>query len=604
MHFCLSKFQISASSDKKKAYSDSCIEYGFTDVNKQDKDLQQNVIYHKALSEGFLERSLLQRHFSNSHPKLSDKHQFNFERETHVLKGIGVDYSGPEHKLNEASLRASFMVAWRVAQNKKPHTVVETFVLPCCKDIIGCFFGENAAQKLNTLSLSNDIMHQRICDLSEDIKDQVIAEIKEAPLGIFAIQLDESTDISACAQLLAYTRYIKDSDFKEEFLFSHPLESTTTGEDIFEAVSSFFEKEGLSWENMVGCTTDGSSALLGCQSSFHTRMKAANPSTRKMHCMSHHYALSVKTLPPELKTVLDDVVVMVNFIKNNPLNTRILRLLCQELNAEEEALLSHTDVRWLSRGNVVARFATLLEELKEFFDRIKKEKTKKFVNKLSDNKWITKLAYLNDIFSRIDGVNRSLQNYSATVIDSFDKLRDFQKKLRLWEEKVTVGRYDIFENTSDSLSALCKDDVDEVIGLIQKHLVSLSQELDNYFPDITDLDRQLIQKPLKMDPTSLPDELQEEFFDLVNNPAAADSFDSLSLTGFWSTMASSYPALTKKCVQSLLVFPTTYCCEQGFSALVLMENKLRSHVTVTDGIRVALSKIVPRIDLLVAKTKV
>lgn len=135
-------------------------------------------------------------------------------------------------------------------------------------------------------------------------------------------------------------------------------------------------------------------------------------------------------------------------------------------------------------------------------------------------------------------------------------------------------------------------------------MVSLSLELDNYFPDITDLNYQLIQNPLKMDPTSLPDELQEEFIDFVNNPAAEDSFDSLTLTSFWSAMASFYPALTHECVQNLLMFPSTYCCEQGFSALCLMKNKLRSRVAVKDDIRVALSKTVPRIDLLVAKTKV
>ena len=66
-------------------------------------------------------------------------------------------------------------------------------------------------------------------------------------------------------------------------------------------------------------------------------------------------------------------------------------------------------------------------------------------------------------------------------------------------------------------SGLCKGDLDEVIVLIQKHLVSLSQELDKYFPDITDLDCQLIRNPLKMDPRSLPDELQDQFIDYVSD---------------------------------------------------------------------------------------
>lgn len=200
---------------------------------------------------------------------------------------------------------------------------------------------------------------------------------------------------------------------------------------------------------MVGCTTAGAPAMLGCRSGFQARVKEANPRASKMHCIFHHYALAVKTLPPDLKTVFDDVVAMVNFIKNSPLNTRMLRLLCQELNSEEELLLFHTEVKWLSRDNVVARVVTLNGELKEFFERNQSEKTRKLVNKFLNNKWITKLAYLNYIFSLINAVNTSLQGYSATVIDFVDKLRAFQMKLKLWQEKDTTGRYDAFENVSD-----------------------------------------------------------------------------------------------------------------------------------------------------------
>ena len=42
--------------------------------------------------------------------------------------------------------------------------------------------------------------------MSEDIKDQVIDELKSA--CPFALQLYESTDVSSCAQLIAFERYI------------------------------------------------------------------------------------------------------------------------------------------------------------------------------------------------------------------------------------------------------------------------------------------------------------------------------------------------------------------------------------------------------------
>ena len=43
---------------------------------------------------------------------------------------------------------------------------------------------------------------------SRYVKQQVITELKKAPFRKFAIQLDESTDVIACAQLLVFVRYV------------------------------------------------------------------------------------------------------------------------------------------------------------------------------------------------------------------------------------------------------------------------------------------------------------------------------------------------------------------------------------------------------------
>ena len=123
--------------------------------------------------------------------------------------------------------------------------------------------------------------------------------------------------------------------------------------------SLFFEREGLSWNNVCECTTDGAPAMLGRQSGFRGKVAESNPKTRHLHCMLHRYALASKTLPPGLRLVLDDVVHMVNSIKSSGLNTRLFSLLCQELGSDQEVLLFHTEVRWLSRGNVVTRVQSL-----------------------------------------------------------------------------------------------------------------------------------------------------------------------------------------------------------------------------------------------------
>ena len=88
--------------------------------------------------------------------------------------------------------------------------------------------------------------------MAADIRDQVVQEIKSAAFGLFSIQLDESTDVVSCSQLMVFVKYVHLNSFKEELLFCSRLEKTTKAVDVFEKVSSFFESENLLWETYVG----------------------------------------------------------------------------------------------------------------------------------------------------------------------------------------------------------------------------------------------------------------------------------------------------------------------------------------------------------------
>ena len=96
--------------------------------------------------------------------------------------------------------------------------------------------------------------------MSEDVKKQVVNEIKASPM--FSFQIDESTDVSSCAQLLVFIRYIHSGDVKEEFLFCSELDTTTTSADIMGKRKTIFEAHGLQWENVCA---DEAPAMLGSQ---------------------------------------------------------------------------------------------------------------------------------------------------------------------------------------------------------------------------------------------------------------------------------------------------------------------------------------------------
>ena len=122
--------------------------------------------------------------------------------------------------------------------------------------------GEDNDKKLTPLSISNNTVDRRIIDMSEDVKLKVVSEMKTALLGIFSIQLDESTDVASCAKLICFAMNIHDEDFKEDFLFCLPLETTTRGIDVsIRKVNEFFIDNGLVWQNLCGVCTDGTPAM-------------------------------------------------------------------------------------------------------------------------------------------------------------------------------------------------------------------------------------------------------------------------------------------------------------------------------------------------------
>ena len=159
--------------------------------------------------------------------------------------------------------------------------------------------------------------------MSDDIADQILAEIKESKFG-FAIQLDESTNITNYCQLLVYVRYAQTNIMETELLLNYEVSTTTKGKNIFDILDSFFKKNGLDWKNLVGCITDGAPSMLVCRSGFKSYDKAVSPNVTSVHCFIHWFALCTKVLPAQLLACLKQVVKIINFVKASALNTRFL----------------------------------------------------------------------------------------------------------------------------------------------------------------------------------------------------------------------------------------------------------------------------------------
>jgi len=57
--------------------------------------------------------------------------------------------------------------------------------------------------------------------------------------NFFALQIDESTDITNMAQLIVFIRFDRNNEIIEEFLFCEPLQTHTTSEIIFTTINAY-----------------------------------------------------------------------------------------------------------------------------------------------------------------------------------------------------------------------------------------------------------------------------------------------------------------------------------------------------------------------------
>ena len=192
----------------------------------------------------------------------------------------------------------------------------------------------------------------------------------------YSIAIDESTDISKTAQLAIFIRGI-DNDFlvTEELLDIYPMQGRTTGEDIFLAMKKVFKKFNLTYNRLISITSDGGSSMIGKKmgvvSRLENEMAENNLSLIKLHCIIHQQNLTAKTI--DVENVMSVVVKVINSIKSSALRSRQFETFLAENDSEYGGLLYYTEVRWLSRGNMLKRTYDLRQNMLDFFKIINKD---------------------------------------------------------------------------------------------------------------------------------------------------------------------------------------------------------------------------------------
>ncbi|XP_069057834.1 SCAN domain-containing protein 3-like [Pleurodeles waltl] len=577
-------------SAKIRSYDTSYLNFGFTCITINGEIRPQCVVCGITLANESLKPNKLKCHLEIIHGLLVGKNRDCFARKLediiHQKDTVKNLVSMPTY-----ALKASYQVAYHIVKNKKPFTDGEKVILLAILDMARTMLGEKAVEKFKMVLISYTTVCRCISDMSEDIHRQLIAHLKSS---LFALQLDEATDLSKKAHLIAYVRYCHKTVILEDFLFCKPIKGHATSAALFDILNDFLRSNYLKWESCVGICTDGAPSMCGARSGLKAKVLKVAPHVLWTHCMIHREALAVRNMDRELGDVLNSAVKNVNFIKAHPTGSRLFAIVCAEKEAEHDGLLFHTEVRWLSRGKVLNRISELRNEVRQFLLDVDPYKAEQVCNP----RWLVLLAYLTDIFDKLNSLNLSLQGAESMSFTMYKKTPAFKKKLELWRRLIQDVLLEAFPCLPEALEDIGYE-LESAAEVIINHLTSRRDSLEKHFPKDTDHVNDWVLQPFLVGAgTNLPVHFQEDLIEVQSDRILQMHFNKNSFGEFWLTMSEKHSGLSKIAVKVLLPFSSSFLCEIGFSALAALKMKYYSRLEVEHILRMAVARIHPQIDRL------
>lgn len=545
----------------------------------------------------------LQRHYLSKHKSYEKiTGELRKQKIKSLMQGFDVQKSMFTQRNKEAQdvTEISYEIANLIAKDSKAFS--EGDFVKKCMIIAAQKLCPEVVKKFENISLNRMTVQRRISDLSGDIVDQLKKEANK--FVYFSLALDESTDVTSTAQLLVFVRGVTD-DFSvhEELVGLSSLKGQTTGSDLLRGLLEKVTSLDLNLDNLVGISTDGAPAMIGKHSGLVQllikHLGQRKDELKQFHCIIHQQNLCGKEL--NFEHVMKVVVSTVNFIKSRALHHRQFKQFLDEIEAQYGDVVFFTEVRWLSRGNTLQRFVSLLDEIVIFLN----EKGK-VVPELENLDWLCDLAFLVDLTSHLNNLNIKLQGNNQLISQLANHVAAFEQKLKLFQSQLTKGELGHFPTYQTMLE---KHSVSHKNETYATKIGKLREVFDRRFGDFKKEqgNLKLFSNPFSVSPEDVEVVAQLELIDLQNNDNLHAKFKEGDLLNFYRCLPiENYPYLRNKAAIYASLFGSTYICEQTFSLLSRNKSNIRNRLSdenLHSILRLATTKFDPNIKKLVSESQ-
>ncbi|XP_039050969.1 zinc finger MYM-type protein 1-like [Hibiscus syriacus] len=400
-------------------------------------------------------------------------------------------------------------------------------------------------------------------DIVECFSKEIIKSIcDEIGKDVFAILVDESSDVSKKEQMTMVLRYVDRLEVVKERFIGVVHVTDTSSLTLQAAIDSVFTDNKLSMAQVRGQGYDGASNMCGEFNGLKALILRDNKSTYYVHSFAHQLQLVIVAVAKnhdgaheffeQLALVVN--VVCVSYKRKDIIRESYKKRLQTEIGTgeteagrglnQELSLIQARDTRWGSHYKTIISLMNLFPEVIEVLKYVEEDNStlynrNKVYNILSYFKTLDYVFYLHlmlEILGLTDTLSRHLQRKDQDILEAASLIRGTKKSLQ-------TLRNDGFGSILKKVYSLCKKhsietlDMSEYYVTLRNHRTKISNQ---YHFEV-----EIFNTVLDMQIQEFGDRFSEVSTKLLENMAALSPCDSFS--------KFDKSKLLKLCTQMILV---------------------------------------------------
>ena len=262
-----------------------------------------------------------------------------------------------------------------------------------------------------------------------------------------------------------------------KFLFCHSPKTTSQAKDLFHMMNNFFTKQQFHLDRIGLICTDGASTMLSNCSRFAALLGKEIPNLRFTHCFLIGTLLQQKHCPQtwgklwklvwKLWTWFVSVLWIIDcfnrFVRKWVRNKPCFCIILKEGGC-------HVFVCYLVCLNCGMKFSSF---------SVSSTWTGCLAGYFDESEFIQALAYLADVFTTLNELNRFPQGRGISILDACEELSAFKNKLLLWIRRIKKENLVYFPSLEETLTEDASLHPDFALKIVE-HLQLLCTLFDDY----------------------------------------------------------------------------------------------------------------------------